>query len=800
MPSKTFIPLLAVFCWLAPAPILAQAVPRPEHPRPDFQRANWLNLNGAWDFRFDPGDAGVGERWWESGKSFGAQKITVPFCWQSSLSGIRDASGQKIGWYRRTVAVPAAWKGSHAWLRFDAVKGEARVWANGKELGAGKGSAPLEFDLAGVAEAGQEVAIVVRVLDASTPTEGHPNTSGIWQTVWLEARPARFIAQFSLSPRKAGEQWFIDVDATASGPPAAEPLRLSYADGGVEARDITFDQGRARASLAVRNPKPWTPETPSLYDITLRLGQDTVQTYLALRTMARGKYGDLPNEAILLNGEPIYVRGALDRSMNPLGLSTAPNDAFLRRDIELAKGFGLNFLQVPTAEPRLLYWADRLGILTTQAMGANADGILALLNREASALPADGGDRSIASDLVPLINQLRRDEKSQGYVYRQLADFEWEHNGLVNYDRTRKEFGYDSFVPGMTLADLQGEDAIVPAASSSPGTMNRFTIRCAPGWGLKMGLAISHFSKRTEAPVLRWYLMGMNDLGEPFKMAPQTRAVKWNPYRVVEQTVFDAQIPGERPFVGALVMELLDQSGKRIAANFIPIAAKNAPAGRVGIPEEERIEVLGPRLVALRFNANKVSESARFAGESKPGKISATGEVAVEYRVPVPDFVQKAGPVRFDLIAELATRAGQAKVDWPQRQSPGVDYPQTEERKFPGTVRIRIGGADAGEVQLADDPADARGAISNMIGADAGSYGYVTRVSAPAHAMSEVTVRFEATNGLSIYGEGMGRYGVDPVILVHTSNDVGRPTGNWFPEEPPGAPTAPGYYPPPGVR
>ena len=223
------------------------------------------------------------------------------------------------------------------------------------------------------------------------------------------------------------------------------------------------------------------------------------------------------------------------------------------------------------------------------------------------------------------------------------------------------------------------------------------------------------------------------------------------------------------------------------------------PAG-VNVAEEERIEVLGPRLVALRFNANKISESASFAGESKRGKLSATGEVAVEYRVPVPDFVQKAGPVRFELVAELATRAGQAKVDWPSRQSPGVDYPQTEERKFPGTVRIRMGGADTGERQLPDDPADARGVMSNMTGEDAGSYGYVTRVSAPGRAMAEIAVRFEATNGLSIYGEGMGRYGVDPVILVHTSSDVDRPTGNWYPVEPPGAPTTPGYYAPPAAR
>src|ERR1700752_5363158 len=107
-------------------------VPRPEHPRPDFQRDQWLNLNGEWEFRFDQTDAGVKEQWFAKGEY--DKKIVVPFCWESKLSGIQDVSGKnRIGWYRRTVQVPARWQGRNVWLRFGAVDYEATVWVNGKE-------------------------------------------------------------------------------------------------------------------------------------------------------------------------------------------------------------------------------------------------------------------------------------------------------------------------------------------------------------------------------------------------------------------------------------------------------------------------------------------------------------------------------------------------------------------------------------------------------------------------------------------------------------------------------------------
>ena len=120
----------------------------------------------------------------------------------------------------------------------------------------------------------------------------------------------------------------------------------------------------------------------------------------------------------------------------------------------------------------------------------------------------------------------------------------------------------------------------------------------------------------------------------------------------------------------------------------------------------------------------------------------------------------------------MATHAGTAKLDWPWRQKP-VDYPQTDVHKYPGKAHIMIGGVDAGEVTLEDDPADIRGFLSSVAAFHHASYGYLTRVSVtPPKGATDLMIRIEATKGISIYGEGMGRYGMDPVVLVHTARDV----------------------------
>src|SRR5580704_3663451 len=267
---------------------------RPEHPRPDFERSQWMTLNGQWDFGFD--------------NKFG-RSITVPFCWESELSGIAK-KGETTGWYRRTFVIPVDWSGKHAWLHFDAVDEEAQVWVNGKDLGTHHGGySPFEFDLNSVAKPGETATVIVRAFDPTdqelpvgkqTPS-WYTYTSGIWQTVWLEARPEHYIKTFALTPRQEGEKWFIDVAAELGGgyrtlPVDPSPIVVT----GVGAKPAMIGY-RWGYSVAVENPKLWTPDSPYLYDIVLQAGEDRVKTYFGLRTISRGKFGDLSHESIFLN-------------------------------------------------------------------------------------------------------------------------------------------------------------------------------------------------------------------------------------------------------------------------------------------------------------------------------------------------------------------------------------------------------------------------------------------------------------------------------------------------------------------
>ncbi len=854
-----------VLLFIAAGALLAQ---RPEHPRPDFERSQWMTLNGKWDFGFNEKFGGV---------------ITVPFCWESELSGVGKKTGETTGWYRRTFRIPPEWKGKHAWLHFDAVDEEATVWVNGKELGVHHGGySPFEFDLDSVAKPGDNVTVTVRAVDhtdqelpVGKQTPGwYTYTSGIWQTVWLEARPEHYIKSFTITPRRDGERWFADFDVTGD---FDTPVRIA----GITAIPIKFENGHARGAVEIRNPKIWTPDSPSLYDIALQAGEDRVKTYFGLRTISRGKFGNLEHESIFLNGQPVYWRGALDQSFNPKGIYTAPSDEFLKHDMELAKAAGIQFLRIhiKADEPRRLYWADKLGMLIMQDMpsasfqnpakraaweetmratiardrnhpsifawvafnetwglsymrnsqpaypqnpdtqkwvegvwkemkaldpsrlvednsadkrdhvasdinswhfyiddyarakaaieevvaktfvGSNfnfvsgkTQGSAPLINSEYGSVGAGNGDRDVSWGFHFLTNELRRHEKIQGYIYTELSDIEWEHNGFYNYDRSAKDFGYDAFVPGMTTRDLQGEDFV---GYEGPPVMK------TPVFTLPV--FVSHFSARTGEAKLRWWLTGADDFGSAVSTAPQTVSVKWELLRVTNQAPLEVRVPGNRPFTGALAMELLDADGKRIAANFVNVATRSA--------QSPRIEVVDSKTVALRFSPLETRERGADS-EIHAGKLWAAGPAEVAYRVTLPDWVVAAGPESFSLVAEMGTHAGTAKLDWPWRQK-AVDYPQTDVHKYPGKVHVVIAGADAGEAGVPDDPADIRGFLSSAAGFHHGSYGYVTRLTAAAtKGVTDLTIRIEGTKGISIYGEGMGRYGFDPVVLVRTGRDV----------------------------
>lgn len=936
--------LTSVVVGLCAVLALGEDIPRPEHPRPDFERKAWVNLNGRWDFAFDPKNEGLKEGWFGPKGKFD-RKIVVPFPWESKLSGVADTSRQKVGWYRREINPPAEWKGQRVWLCFGAIDWEAQVWVNGKEVGKHEGGySPFALDITDRVGPGEAASLVVRTYDRTDPA--HPTgkqvfwyttTSGIWQTVWLEARPAAHLADLRLTPRREGGDWKLDVQATLSGDAGPAKLSVESADSSVSGKTVSVEtkEGVARTTLAIKDPKPWTPESPTLYPLTIRVSRegqpdDRVETYFGLRTIGRGKAPGGEHESILLNGEPVYLRGALDQSFNPEGIYTAPSDAFLRRDIELAKKVGLNFLRIhiKAEEPRRLYWADKLGVMImedipntwTQSPAArtaweatmratidrdrNHPSIVAwclfnetwglgngpgygdefkrsvdtqkwvermwklvkedldpsrlvedhspdkrdhvvsdinswhfyiddydaarrhivevvsktrpgspfnyvpsrvqgtepLINSEYGAVSAGGGDRDVSWGFRYLTTQLRRHDRIQGYIYTELTDIEWEHNGFFDYDRGAKSFGYDAFVPGMTPADLQGADFIgfdAPPAMDVP-----------IGVEFSIPLFVSHFSKREKPPRLRWWIVGTDDLGQEVKTAPTSIPVSWKPWGVTTQTPLRVAVPGDRPFVGAVALELIDDTGKRIAANFVNVVAKpiRVTESRAASKEPERavyraVEVLGPRTVAVRFapedTADRRWTSAPPQARQYANKVWGFGAGKFTYRVQLPEFVVKAQPAKVELLAEVAAKANAEQIDWPARRN-RQDYPQTDERKHPSEVRVRLAGTEVGRWSLADDPADARGVLSHQAAFHHGAYGYLFRekldlrklpaIEKAFAAEEPIAIEFEVPSGtkaggLAIFGRASGRYPLDPTLLITTEKDIGKPVG-WIVDEP----------------
>jgi len=181
----------------------AGGIPLPEHPRPDFQRDLWQNLNGPWQFQFDAPDSGEA-RGWSRGELPSARTIVVPFPWGSPLSGVPDSA--VIAWYARSIAVPAAWAGRRVFLVIGAADWRTTAWLDGQQLGTHDGGyIPFEFELTRYLKPGQEHRLVLRIDDAPRAfklegKQGYGNARGIWQTPYLEARGRTPLRTLHFSP------------------------------------------------------------------------------------------------------------------------------------------------------------------------------------------------------------------------------------------------------------------------------------------------------------------------------------------------------------------------------------------------------------------------------------------------------------------------------------------------------------------------------------------------------------------------------------------------------------------------
>jgi len=362
--------------WGASAVTHAADLPRPEHPRPDFQREQWLNLNGEWQFEVD--EKGDGEqRGLTSGQDL-AKKILVPFCPESKLSGIGNTDYMTHTWYRRQFRLPAAMRGRRLLLHFDAVDWLARVWLNGQLVGEHRGGyVPFAFEIRDLARDGDN-ELVLHVEDdirsgrqaagkqTHTVSEGcvYTRTTGIWQTVWLEAVGDTYLREFSLTPDLDGGR--VLFRGWVDGPAKGVTVRLRASADGKQVGEETVPAAW-RSTLGVLKLSrviPWQLGKPFLYDLTLdtlRDGKviDSVKSYFGLRKIT------IDGNRFLINDKPVFQRLILDQGFYPDGIYTAPTDAAVRGDIELSMAAGFNGarLHQKVFEPRFLYWADKLGYL-----------------------------------------------------------------------------------------------------------------------------------------------------------------------------------------------------------------------------------------------------------------------------------------------------------------------------------------------------------------------------------------------------------------------------------------------------
>ena len=362
-------------------PVDPKDIPRPEYPRPQFARDEWMNLNGQWEFAFDDDNTGT-NLGWHDGRQL-SDRILVPFAYQTKLSGINDKTVHECVWYARTFEIPERWLGRDLLLNFGAVDYSSTIWINGHEVGHNQGGhVPFQFDIAPYVKTTTN-RLTVRVEDSQSPQQprgkqsatGLPQaidyycTTGIWQTVWLEPAPPIRIEEIRVITH--AHQNILELTIFLHAPSAAWRIEVEVSEQGkvIASEDELTALATGRIVLSIPYAKLWSPETPHLYDLRIRLSKDgelldEVRSYVGLRAIK------LVDGAFLLNGEPTYLKMVLDQGYWPDGLLTAPTDEAMQTDIGWIKMFGFNGVRKhqKIEDPRWLYWCDRLGLLVWEEM------------------------------------------------------------------------------------------------------------------------------------------------------------------------------------------------------------------------------------------------------------------------------------------------------------------------------------------------------------------------------------------------------------------------------------------------
>lgn len=366
-------------------------IPRKEYPRPHFERADWMNLNGEWNFQFDRENKGEKEKWYK--ESNFNKKIIVPFTYETKASGIGEEEFCPHVWYQKSITIPSEYMNKKIILHFQAADYITKLWVNGTFVGERKGGQiAFSFHITDYLNGTNELNIVVKNEDSQSCFQPrgkqrwldtsyecwYVQTTGIWQTVWLEFLNEVHVQAVKITP---------DIDT--------ESVEFSYEVFGEIDQSLvlrtsiflkdqqikSFDQAVCRPNQTITTNITsefhhwrvvhWSPQSPNLYDVEFILFKngkvvDHVKSYFGMRKVS------IENGNVLLNNIPLYQKLILDQGYWQDSHLTPPSEEAIIEDIDRTLEMGFNGVRkhMKVEDQRFLYWADKKGLLVWSEMAA----------------------------------------------------------------------------------------------------------------------------------------------------------------------------------------------------------------------------------------------------------------------------------------------------------------------------------------------------------------------------------------------------------------------------------------------
>lgn len=351
---------------------------RKEHPRPQFVRDTWLNLNGQWTCDYSKNIKGFKKSTLNKNKF--SKIINVPFCPESKLSGIGNTDFMQEIWYHKNFQLNNKWKDKKIYIHFGGVDYQCSIYVNKVKVGENiGGSTPFSCDISNAVKFNETNDLKVYVIDRRCPGSMDPNpwyfggelgfdniklykkwnldkrrtqprgkqsphrdswgclytrTTGIWQTVWLEAADKKHLKNVFIVPNVKSSSFEL-TPAYSYNFDGILTIDVSFKNKKISTN--TFSTKDKKLKVKIKNPKLWSIEKPNLYNFTIKLKSkdqkqtfDTVKSYGGLRSI------EIRKNRVYLNNKPLYQRLVLDQGFYPKGIWTAPSDKDLKNDILLS--------------------------------------------------------------------------------------------------------------------------------------------------------------------------------------------------------------------------------------------------------------------------------------------------------------------------------------------------------------------------------------------------------------------------------------------------------------------------------